>query len=230
MACWGQPAPSAPVITGNLPGNVQIPSGITTPEQARPFFDYFSWESLIGLNWPTTGYCVPNQPNNSSVFLQARNGSATVWTSYKNSSALFGQGNHRPPAWDSDALPVNPCAKAKPDAAALFVAAKGGELLNAPPNEAFSVPLIDQNNNYAYFAILFNQDQYNFHPGKRFQPGYLVISGEKPGGIRASNYAYPDGELSGQRIRSGRHYVEGRMAADDREGPRLFGRKPGTRK
>ena len=38
----------------------------------RPFFDYFSWESFIALNWPaSSSRGVPNDPNNPSAFLNA---------------------------------------------------------------------------------------------------------------------------------------------------------------
>lgn len=46
------PEPPAPTLSGNLPLAVSIPSGVTTPEQARPFFDTFSWQSFVALNWP----------------------------------------------------------------------------------------------------------------------------------------------------------------------------------
>jgi len=196
--CAGQPspAPPPPVVTGNLPAAVQIPSGVTSPEQTRPFFDYFSWESFIALDWPTIGHGVPNQPTNPNIFLQSSNGAATVWTSYKSSFALFGQRDQRPPAWGSDVLPVSPCGTAKPDATTLVMAAKGGELLNAPPNEAFSVPLIDQNNNYIYFGILFNQDQYNFIRGADSTPAawyYLVknLAAAEPVTMPSRTLKYP---------------------------------------
>src|SRR5438034_2593691 len=49
------PAPTSGHIaapSGILPVVVNIPPGITSPEQARPFFDDFSWRSFIALNWP----------------------------------------------------------------------------------------------------------------------------------------------------------------------------------
>ena len=175
-----QPAPPAPVLSGNLPTTVVIPPGVNSPEEARPFFDYFSWESFIALNWPNAANQngVPNQPGNPGVFQKAGNGAVLVWTTYKDSFALLGQGTNRPPAWNVNTLPVNPCGGAAGRGTPLLVmAAKGGELITSPPNEAFSVPLIDQNNNYVYFDILFNQNQYNFMRGSDKDPQswlYLV--------------------------------------------------------
>ncbi|MES1244074.1 MAG: hypothetical protein ABUT39_20895, partial [Acidobacteriota bacterium] len=58
------PPPPAPSFSGNIPLDVTIPSGVTTPEQARPFFDTFSWQSFVALNWPAAAAPrgPPNQP------------------------------------------------------------------------------------------------------------------------------------------------------------------------
>src|SRR3954452_7241634 len=37
-------------LSGILPVVVNIAPGVTSPEQARPFFDDFSWRSFIALN------------------------------------------------------------------------------------------------------------------------------------------------------------------------------------
>ena len=36
-----------PVITPTVPVTVNVPSSVTSPDQARPFFDAFSWQSFI---------------------------------------------------------------------------------------------------------------------------------------------------------------------------------------
>ena len=45
-------SPSVARLSGILPVVVNIPSSVMTPEQARPFFDDFSWRTFIALNWP----------------------------------------------------------------------------------------------------------------------------------------------------------------------------------
>jgi hypothetical protein len=192
------PAPPPPVLSGTLPATVVIPGSVTTPDQARPFFDYFSWESFIALNWPNVSgqNGVPNQPGTPSVFQTTANGAVLVWTTYKESFALFGQGTSRPPAWNANTLPVNPCSSGKLGSPMLLMAAKGGELITAPPNEAFSVPLIDQNSNYVYFDILFNQDQYNFMRGADTVPAswlYLVknLAAQEPLTMPTRSTNYP---------------------------------------
>ncbi|HEY2321303.1 MAG TPA: hypothetical protein VGJ82_00440, partial [Thermoanaerobaculia bacterium] len=52
------PSIPPPVISGNIPTTVPIPANPpanATPEQFRPYFDWFSWESFIALNWPASG-------------------------------------------------------------------------------------------------------------------------------------------------------------------------------
>ena len=98
------------VISGNLLFSVPPPASTDTPLQARPNFDYFSWESFIALNWPAAAAraAFPTQPNNPDVFLNAAHGTPVVWGTYKDSFDLFGQKDQRPSAWDSSDSPAQP--------------------------------------------------------------------------------------------------------------------------
>src|SRR3954447_4866340 len=85
-------------ISGNISTTVPFPSNAppnATSEQARPFFDWFSWESFIALNWPAsgTGRGNPNQPNNPSVFTGMTNTTPVTWGTYKANWELFDQYN-----------------------------------------------------------------------------------------------------------------------------------------
>jgi len=152
-----------PAISGKLPLAVPPIPSEDTPEQARPFFDYFSWQSFIALNWPASSERgVPESPEDPNVFKNAPNGTTTVWGSYREVFDLFGQGENRPPAWDSPSTGVTPCDPG--DKKLLLMANKGGTLLDGV-NEAFSFPLIDQNLNYAYTEVRFDEAQYDFIRG-----------------------------------------------------------------
>src|SRR5687768_8228941 len=116
----------SPVVSGNIPVSITVPADVQTPEQARPFFDYFSWESFIALNWPSSGARgVPTQPQNPDIFLKAPNGTQVVWGSYKDSFDLFGQKDKRPSAWDSSDIPINPCPNGPPGQKNLIFMTKG---------------------------------------------------------------------------------------------------------
>ncbi|HYN21509.1 MAG TPA: hypothetical protein VE078_11155, partial [Thermoanaerobaculia bacterium] len=176
------PPPPPPSLSGNIPLSVTIPSGVTTPEQARPFFDTFSWQSFVALNWPQAAAGprgTPDQPNNPAVFLNATGGAQpVVWGTYKEDFELFSQGTNRPTPWESSTVAVNPCdGSALQPGQKVFVRYSKGDSVVEIDNEAFSYPLIDQQLNYAVYEIRFNESQYDFIRGSDADPTswlYLV--------------------------------------------------------
>ena len=169
------PAPPAPSLSGNVPLVVSLPPGVTTPEQARPFFDTFSWQSFVALNWPAAPNGprgAPDRPDDPAVFKGAATGGQPVaWGTYKEKYELFDQGSQRPTAWDSSAVPVNPCGNMGVRAGQkLFVRYSKGDSVVEIANQAFSYPLIDQNLNYAVYEIRFNRTQYEFVRGSDSDP------------------------------------------------------------
>ena len=159
------PSPSGivPRLSGILPVVVDIPSGVTTPEQARPFFDDFSWRTFIALNWPAAPgkRGVPQSPNDPKVFLTAGKGYPTVWGTYREAYELYRIDDAAPAAFASATATNTVCGPSSPGAKILLMAAKSGTLLQ-DTDQAFSYPLVDQNNNYVYYEIRFNADQYEF--------------------------------------------------------------------
>ncbi|HKU76614.1 MAG TPA: hypothetical protein VJR02_22070 [Pyrinomonadaceae bacterium] len=159
-----------PVVSGNIPQQVVINGNPATPLDARPFFDYFSWESFIALNWPaSSSRGVPNDPNNPSVFFNAPNGTAVVWGTYKDSFDLFGQKDQRPSPWSSPTSPISPCPSGTPNQKTLIFTTKGETPL-MQTKQAFSFPLVDQRSNYVYFDIRYDEAEYNFIRGQDSDP------------------------------------------------------------
>src|SRR4249920_3348659 len=76
-------ARSASLLSGILPVEVNLPSNVTTPLEARRWF--------IALNWPAAPgkRGVPLSPNNPSVFLNAGNGYSAVWGTYREAYELY---------------------------------------------------------------------------------------------------------------------------------------------
>jgi hypothetical protein len=133
------------------------------PEQSRPAFDRFSWQSFIALNWPAdpTRRGEPLEPDNAAIFRHPPDGSTTVWGSYKEAFELFDQGDKTPTPWPSYTIPIPPCGDVAAGTKILVMASKGGTLLDGV-DEAFSFPLIDQFRHYARTEIRFNRAQYDF--------------------------------------------------------------------
>jgi len=158
----GIPKPS---LSGYIP--VSVPKYSTkNPEEARPNFDYYIWQTFIALVWPTKEGGIRGEaqnPKDPDVFKKAPNGTPIVWRQYKEYFELFGTGDKRPAAWDSYDVLGAPCkvetGKNKPV-----------NILNVI-NQAFSVPLVDQNKNYTYSEVRFNKTQYSFIRGDDKNPG-----------------------------------------------------------
>lgn len=168
------PATSAfppPVLSGVIPVAVSIPGTVTSPEEARPFFDTFSWQSLVALSWPA----VPGQrgvasnPSDPKSLLTAPNGTVVVWGTYKESFELFGQRDQRPTAWELFANKVPEC-KDQPEGMKLLVMLTKGDSILDQTKQAFSFPLIDQNRNYVRYEVRYNKAFYNFVRGSDSDP------------------------------------------------------------
>jgi hypothetical protein len=152
-------------FSGILPVVVNVPS-TATPDQARPDFDDFSWRSFIALNWPAVPdkHGVPKSPDDPKVFTGAGASYPTVWGTFREAYELYRVDGVNPAAFASSATTNTVCGPTAPGVKILLMAAKSGTLLQ-DVDQAFSYPLVDQNNNYVYYEIRFNADQYEFVRG-----------------------------------------------------------------
>lgn len=173
--------PPAAVITSQIPLSVNAP--FTDAARNRPWFDSFSWQMFIALNWPvTSGFPgnpadrgVPLAPDDPSTFLNAYAGEGrpqTVWGSYKEAYELFSTGDRRPTAWTAPGDPGLACKNVDASKKQFVMVSKSEVLLPSPDgkvlpdiNQAFSYPLIDQNLNYARSEVRYNKEQYDFIRG-----------------------------------------------------------------
>lgn len=174
------PGLPAPYLSGVVPTVVPPrPDSATTPEQSRPWFDVFSWQSFIALNWPATPNArgAASNPADTTAFLNAGNAGLRVWETYKESWELFGQGNQRPTAFNDWNSPVEPCGgNLQPGQNAFTFTSKGNSLFNAAA-ESFSFPLVDQQGGYTMFSVRYNQPQYDTIRGADGNPGsWLYLS------------------------------------------------------
>ncbi|HEV7857543.1 MAG TPA: hypothetical protein VGO91_02750 [Pyrinomonadaceae bacterium] len=153
-----------PVISSNIPTQVTIPAGVSGPVAVRPYFDYFSWQSFVALNWQVAmsgGQPQRGQPSSS----QNLNGvGMRVWQSYKADWETFRPQGAPPTDWNSYALnpsgATNPCGGTPSGAEILPLISKMDSVIDGF-NQAFSGPLIDQQKNYVRYEIHLNEVDYN---------------------------------------------------------------------
>jgi hypothetical protein len=198
------PPPPPPNICSVIPCQVPIPSVTHTPAQVRSFFDWFSWESFIALNWPvlvTGGSVQRGQADNTKTIGDLS--TPRVWESWKAEWELFRPASANnpgvpgtPSGWSSFNLDPNvlPCANAsvpflESGGKVLVMSTKMDSVLNQI-NEAMGGPLIDQNCAYARYEIRVDESEYNFivnppPPNPSGKPFYIKANQPASG---ASNY------------------------------------------
>jgi hypothetical protein len=154
-----------PVISPNIPDAVFIAPGVHGPVNARPFFDYFSWQSFVAINWPaalgTDGKPVRGEPNTASGISIGSPG-ARVWETYKADWELFTNNGATPTPWESYDLPegsFSPCGN--PGNSKLLVMISKMDSVVDGINQAMSGPLVDQNRNYVRYDIHVNKAYFN---------------------------------------------------------------------
>ena len=152
-------------LNGILPVVVELPPNPPSPVSVRPNFDDFSWRSFIALNWPVDPNMrgAPLNPADPQTLLSAGASYASVWGSYREAYELY-TGPVRPVPFDGPDGTPPACGDNAAGRRTLVMASKVGTLLE-DGDEAFSFPLVDQNNNYVYYEVRFNRDQYDFVRG-----------------------------------------------------------------
>ncbi|HEX3126266.1 MAG TPA: hypothetical protein VH394_02955 [Thermoanaerobaculia bacterium] len=154
------PGPPTPTKSPVIP--YQVPDHQTyTPEAARPFFDSFSWQSFVALNWPvavaSSGRPVRGKADTGKTI--GDSGPPRVWETWKASWETFKKGGAAPSEWSSyDSTP--PCNGVNAEGKVLLMVSKVNSVTDGI-NEAFSGPLIDQNRNYTRYEIRFNETEFN---------------------------------------------------------------------
>ena len=169
------PTPPAPVMSAMLPVVVDLgTSNVHGPRDAQWFFDNFSWQEFIALNWPAaidpaSGLPIRGVPNTSPGINMGSPG-PRVWESWKADWELFrpidpstGQMGV-PTDWTSYALnpSSDPCPNINPPAGSrIFTQGTKMDSLLPDFNQAFSSPLFAQNQLPARYDIHFNQTGYS---------------------------------------------------------------------
>ena len=106
-----------PKLRGELPPDVTGLISSATPTENRPFFDYFSWQSFIALNWPASldNRGVPINPTSPDAFRSVNrtgeDSSLIVWNTYREGFELMPPDGSTPPSWNGNEPSYSPAEK-----------------------------------------------------------------------------------------------------------------------
>ncbi|HEX7816862.1 hypothetical protein [Dyella sp.] len=152
-----------PTLTPQIPLEIKVTGSKPTLASLQHDFDVFSWQSFIALNWPANA---DGTPNTTITIGQAIN-SPVVWESYRESRTIFLPGGAAPAPWGQDSpLPavcknIDP-KRLPPGTMHLTQVGKTATVLDESSEPFKTGPLIDQNGQYARFAILTNETMFNY--------------------------------------------------------------------
>ena len=170
-----------PKLRGELPPDVTGLISSATPTENRPFFDYFSWQSFIALNWPASldDRGVPINPTSPDAFRSVNrtgeDSSLIVWNTYREGFELMPPDGSTPPSWNGNEPSYSPAGK-NTDGKLVFAMSTKGGLLDEI-NEAFGGPLIDQKRNYVRYDVRINQIEYDqIRDNKWYDQGVLLAA------------------------------------------------------
>ncbi|MDJ0631541.1 MAG: hypothetical protein QNJ44_25035 [Rhodobacter sp.] len=150
-----------PKLDPTVPANVRPHSrDVLTDIEDRPFFDYNGWQTFVGLIWPADPNMrgVPDATVTAENFAKFNTGEGettpVVFETLLSSDTLF------PSAADAASIPEQPpewfsTTYSRPFD--LTATSKAGAL-----DEAFSNPLIDQNQQYVRYSVQVNRVFYEF--------------------------------------------------------------------
>ena len=154
-----------PNLSPNVPTQLRPHSRLVlTDVEDRTFFDFFAWQTFVGLVWPADSSYrgVPNRKIDSTDFakyntndLENPNRVPVVWETFQTFDSLFPVTKLNP---DVEPQKWNATAYTRPFNLGSTSKGKSHEALD----EAFSSPLIDQNRQYVLYNLQMNEVMYEF--------------------------------------------------------------------
>lgn len=186
-------------LCSDIPHEIAIPAKLVDDgyrsefdSMHQPYFDNFSWQSFVALNWPAGNSGQPVQGAFTKNFSSPR-----VWESYADPDTVFTTGISHVP----EELWAGAGAKKKK---LLYMRAKFQDidsigLGHNPFFEADGNALIDQNLNYVVYEEKINPDEFNYidTAGLRTQAGQQAYTKSRPISLPSGFYADPQNVNSG---------------------------------
>lgn len=151
-------------ISPDIPGDVTIgnfPSNGTNAEKLlafQGFFDIYSWNTFISLNWPPG----PDGNANPNIKIGQNGDNDTVWEHYRDVADIFLPGGATPTYNGPVSVPTQCKASFKPGMRIVSQVGKTPTVLTDFSQPFNTGPLIDQNGNYTRYEILVNKPMFDY--------------------------------------------------------------------
>ncbi len=152
-----RPASAAAAAAGlswRLPPD--MPAGASPRDQRA--FDDFAWRSFVALSWPATADGAPD----STVVIGASGDAPTVWEHYDETGEVFLPGGAAPLPWGQHAPPPPACRNLGAGALPVLSMTSKVSSVVAQFVEPFAGPVIDQDSNFARYAIHVNEPAFDY--------------------------------------------------------------------
>jgi hypothetical protein len=160
------PVPPVPALNATLPYVVAAPTNLP-PHEARPWFDHFSWQCFVALNWPAligpNGQPLRGVPDRGASMGAFR--APRVWETWRSASELFRPDGTAPPAWDDAELGTVDLPNSR---RVVGFTGKAAPRMDGSVDQAMAGALVDQNQHYVRYEIRLNQVYYDFVRTNRY--------------------------------------------------------------
>ncbi|MFY0630777.1 MAG: hypothetical protein JXR05_10380 [Flavobacteriaceae bacterium] len=155
-----------PHLTPNVPNHLKPHSRLVmTDVEDRTFFDFFAWQTFVGLVWPADPQLrgTPNRTITPEEFSKYNSNDASnpnrvpvVWETFRTFDEAFPVTKKNPNSGPPEEWDTTPYKRPF----VLDLTSKGNSHDNL--NEAFSSVLIDQNRQYVRYSLGLNKVMYEF--------------------------------------------------------------------
>jgi hypothetical protein len=148
-------------------------------EQQQRYFDIYSWQSFIGLMWPTA--------DGRTLQPALTDDGSPRWEFWKESFEVFQANGSAPSPWGSPRSPAAVCSnessldRSRPVLYRTnkFVNMNGNQTVADELDQAFTYPLVDQGGDLVRYEVLINEDEFQYIVDNRLYniDGQIAFSG-----------------------------------------------------